>query len=73
MSLLSHFRPWYVDGLKPKAGRNIVIALDFGVLDETDKRKMIEILDLILQLVDQSDKVGSVKYVSVLTELRFSL
>ena len=59
--MLSHFRSWYIDGLKPKTGRNIVIALDFGVLDEADKGKMIEILDLILQLMDQSDKVCSVK------------
>ena len=70
--MLSHFRPWYIDGLKPKAGRNIVIALDFGVLDEADKEKMIEILELILQLMDQSDKVCSLKYASVLAELRFS-
>lgn len=57
-----YLRPWYIDGLKSKAGKTIMIAVDFGIHDTIDdgkvKATMIKILDLILQTTVKSDKVS---------------
>lgn len=59
-----YLRPWYIDGLKSKAGKTIMIAVDFGIHDTIDdgkvKATMIKILDLILQTTVKSDKVCDV-------------